>query len=229
MTYVISDIHGEYELFMRLLDKIKYSDSDELIVCGDIIDKGPQSVKLAKQIFSMPNAYCIKGNHEHMFFKFYRTRMHSAVMDYDAILWHLGQYFKDTDGELLDWDTVDRLTELPYYIERENFVCVHAGIPTDENGRLVDLSDADPDELVNDRLFKSERFLPQTEKCVFFGHTPTQYVREGGILKYAREGKQEGSTNIEDYLKIHLDTGVYLSGQLGIFRVDDCSSHFVEK
>ena len=64
MTYVMSDIHGEYELFMRLLDKINYSDSDELIVCGDIIDKADNPVKLAKTVFAMPNAYCIMGNHD---------------------------------------------------------------------------------------------------------------------------------------------------------------------
>ena len=229
MTYVMSDIHGEYELFMRLLDKINYADTDELIVCGDIIDKGASPIKLAKALFEMPNAYCIKGNHEQMFFKFYRSRMHSAVMDYDAILWHLREYFKYGDGELLDWDTVDRLTDLPYYIERERFVCVHAGIPTDENGCPLPLCEADPEELVNDRLFKSESFLPRSEKCVFFGHTPTQYIRQGGILTYAREGRAKNSANIEDYIKIHLDTGVYLSGMLGVFRTDDCTSHFVTK
>lgn len=56
MTYCLSDIHGEYELFMRLLEKIKYSDSDNLIICGDVIDKGRASVRLAKTIFDMPNA-----------------------------------------------------------------------------------------------------------------------------------------------------------------------------
>ena len=64
MTYVISDIHGEYELFMKLLEKIDYKEGDLLYVCGDFIDKGAQSVKLAKQLFSMPGAYCIRGNHE---------------------------------------------------------------------------------------------------------------------------------------------------------------------
>ncbi len=37
MTYLISDIHAEYDLFMRLLDRIKFSDSDVLISCGDPI------------------------------------------------------------------------------------------------------------------------------------------------------------------------------------------------
>ena len=101
MTYCISDIHGEYELCMRLLEKIKYSDSDKLIVCGDMIDKGEDSVRLAKLLFGLPNVYCLMGNHEFAFFKFYRSRMHSAIMDYDAILWHLQQYFPK-DGSLLD-------------------------------------------------------------------------------------------------------------------------------
>ncbi len=63
MTYCISDIHGEYDLFMRLLTKIGYSDSDRLIVCGDIVDKGNSSVRLTKTIFSLPNSYCVMGNH----------------------------------------------------------------------------------------------------------------------------------------------------------------------
>lgn len=38
-TYFVSDIHGEYDLFMRLLDEIKFSSDDEMIICGDAIDK----------------------------------------------------------------------------------------------------------------------------------------------------------------------------------------------
>ena len=43
MIYVVSDIHAQYDLFRRLLDKIKFSDNDTLISCGDIIDKGKDS------------------------------------------------------------------------------------------------------------------------------------------------------------------------------------------
>ena len=55
MRYVTSDIHGEYDLFVRHLDEIKFSDEDVLYVCGDIIEKGDNSIKLAKPISSMPN------------------------------------------------------------------------------------------------------------------------------------------------------------------------------
>lgn len=39
MTYFVSDIHGEYHLFLKLLDKLLFSDSDTMYVLGDIIDK----------------------------------------------------------------------------------------------------------------------------------------------------------------------------------------------
>ncbi len=40
MLYVCSDIHGEYDLFVKMLQRINFSSMDEMIICGDIIDKG---------------------------------------------------------------------------------------------------------------------------------------------------------------------------------------------
>ena len=30
MTYFVSDVHGQYELFIKLLEKIGFSDKDEI-------------------------------------------------------------------------------------------------------------------------------------------------------------------------------------------------------
>lgn len=37
-TYVISDIHGQYDMFMDLLEKISLTDKDKLYILGDIIE-----------------------------------------------------------------------------------------------------------------------------------------------------------------------------------------------
>ena len=71
MLYIISDIHAEYDLFLKLLAKIQFSPNDILYVCGDIIEKGKHSIKLAKYISQMPNVKCILGNHEYAFLKYY--------------------------------------------------------------------------------------------------------------------------------------------------------------
>ena len=46
MKYIVSDVHAEYELFVRLLERISFSGEDEMYICGDIIDKGASSVML---------------------------------------------------------------------------------------------------------------------------------------------------------------------------------------
>ena len=65
-TYVISDIHGEYDKFIELLDKIKLKDDDTLYILGDILDKGPHPIKTILKIMEMPNVICLVGNHELM-------------------------------------------------------------------------------------------------------------------------------------------------------------------
>ena len=65
-TYVISDIHGQYDMFMELIDKIDLKQTDTLYVLGDILDRGPHPIKVLKKLMEMPNAICIVGNHEFM-------------------------------------------------------------------------------------------------------------------------------------------------------------------
>ena len=64
MDYIVSDIHGEYGLFCRLMDKVGFSGGDRLFVLGDILGKGADELRLARLIFSMPEATVIAGNHE---------------------------------------------------------------------------------------------------------------------------------------------------------------------
>ena len=229
MTYCISDIHGEYDLFMRLLEKIQYASNDRLIVCGDFIDKGTASVRLTKTIFSLPNAHCIMGNHEYMFLKYYRAKMDSNVFDFDKILLLFQEYFTE-DGKLLDWDTIDRLVELPFYLEDSDFICVHAGVPLDKDGKTLPLSMASAEELVYDRHFKNPRVLPQNSKCILFGHTPTTYIGSTPkILIYPKSAEFHQNKSIKNLAKVHLDTGASINSVLGCFCVDTCRAFYVTK
>ena len=38
-TYVMSDIHGEYEKYCRMLEKIALSEEDTLYILGDVVDR----------------------------------------------------------------------------------------------------------------------------------------------------------------------------------------------
>lgn len=65
-TYVISDIHGQYDKFIAMLDAINLRDTDTLYVLGDILDRGPHPIKVILKLMEMPNAICLVGNHEYM-------------------------------------------------------------------------------------------------------------------------------------------------------------------
>ena len=49
-TYVVSDIHGQYKLFMKMLKKIRLKDEDTLYVLGDILDRGPDPIRLVLKL-----------------------------------------------------------------------------------------------------------------------------------------------------------------------------------
>ena len=45
-TYVLSDIHGNFEIFKRMLEKIQFNSHDQLYILGDICDRGPCSLDI---------------------------------------------------------------------------------------------------------------------------------------------------------------------------------------
>ncbi|MBE6630213.1 MAG: serine/threonine protein phosphatase [Ruminococcaceae bacterium] len=228
MRYIASDIHGEYDLFMALLERIGFSNSDTLYVCGDMMDKGLQSMRLASYMCDKDNIRCILGNHEYAFLKYYRGIMERSPDDFDDVLLRLSTYFPG-DGRRISWEIVDWLEELPSYIEEEDFICVHAGIPLDGEGYLQPLERVPLEQLLYGRGFKEPEVVHKSPKCVFFGHTSTDCVcGRNEILIYPRECVERTGT-VRDFHKIHLDTGAWKSGVLGCFCVDTLETFYVKK
>ena len=65
MTYVTSDIHGCYEQYRLMLEKIKFGDNDILYVLGDAVDYGPKPMEVLRDMSMKPNIVPILGNHEY--------------------------------------------------------------------------------------------------------------------------------------------------------------------
>jgi len=232
MRYFISDIHGEYDLFLKLLDKIGFSDGDTMYILGDMTDKGEQSVRLVDFVRQTPNMTAILGNHEFAFVKYYHGLMRSFQSgdDADAVLDKLREYFPRRDGEKLSWDTVDYIESLPYYIESDGYVCVHAGVETDERGIILPMNKQLPEVMVYSRDFKEKYYeLSPFNKTVLFGHTPCSYENgTGRFIKTVKTGILNPGV-LTDYSKIRLDCGVYLTNVLGTLRMEDMREFYVEK
>lgn len=67
---VCSDIHGQYDQFIELLDKASYDPAqDQLILLGDYIDRGPKSRQVIEKVIELverDGALALKGNHDQM-------------------------------------------------------------------------------------------------------------------------------------------------------------------
>ena len=67
-TWVISDVHGDYDNFMKLLKNPEIGNRDTIILVGDIIDRGektPEMIRWAMKHVSENGKYqMVLGNHE---------------------------------------------------------------------------------------------------------------------------------------------------------------------
>ncbi len=68
MRYIISDIHGCYDDYKVLLEKINFNDNDELYILGDVVDRGPEPLKILLDMMARPNVIFILGNHDFLFY-----------------------------------------------------------------------------------------------------------------------------------------------------------------
>ena len=229
-TYFISDIHGEYDLFCKLLEKIDFQNKDRMIVLGDFLDKGRQPIKLAKLILSMPNIEAICGNHEALFIRYYQSQMRD-FNDGDGIggvLEKLQNYFYE-EAEKLTWDIVDYIEALPRYIETSDFICVHAGVGLSDAAEILPMCGQEPNMLIFDRQLACDYIIPKNSKTVLFGHTPCHYQNgTGEIIKTPRPGCGFLSNRIGDFAKIQLDNGVSYTKMLGALRLEDMREFYVK-
>ena len=64
MKYVISDIHGCYDQFRALTERIGIRASDTLYILGDCVDKGPEPVRVLQDLAARDNVTILMGNHD---------------------------------------------------------------------------------------------------------------------------------------------------------------------
>ncbi|MBR5420938.1 MAG: fructose-bisphosphatase class III [Lachnospiraceae bacterium] len=65
-TFVVSDIHGHFDTFMRLLRRIDFAPEDFMYVVGDVIDRGRDGIQLLRFLMKQKNMELFMGNHELM-------------------------------------------------------------------------------------------------------------------------------------------------------------------
>ena len=180
--FVISDLHGQYDLFLKLLEKINLKREDLLVIMGDICDRGEKSyeiyMKCMKMIKLGYNLKFILGNHEDMLledlendyplryeteFSLYRNSKYFNKKSMEE--WYEENFFKQIKW-LVKW-----LKNCPLIISGNESIFVHAGLD------LQTKLEKQERETV---LWTREEFWIDEEsvleeyrsKNIYFGHTP---------------------------------------------------------
>jgi len=190
-TYVISDLHGNYEGYMKILKLIDFSDGDTLYVNGDVIDRGMDGIKIFQHMMMQPNIYPILGNHEYAAATCLQFLMKEITEE------SIGDIDKVTIKNLLEWqeiggkctmeafyklsseekqDIVDYLEEFSLYeevvIDGKHFVIVHAGLTNFALDRPLD--DYELYELIFTAPNYDTVYFP--DKYLVTGHLPTKAI-----------------------------------------------------
>ena len=118
--YAIGDIQGCFEPLRALLRKIDFQpDNDTLWFAGDLVNRGPDSLKSLRYVKSLGrSAVTVLGNHDiHLMALYYGLRSRDKDPTLEQVL-----DAPDID-ELINW-----LQQQPILHVQDNFVLVHAGL-----------------------------------------------------------------------------------------------------
>ena len=198
MHYCVSDIHGCYKEFIRLMDMIGFGEDDTLYVIGDVVDRGPEPIKILSWMMSRQNVIPIVGNHEYMMMKVLLPGLKeidseeeiekTLTLDYivDTNIWlcsdNGGKVTADAFKELSKYERqalLDYVKDFSLYesvtLNDKTFVMAHT---IDDS--IKSLSDLQEKEITDLEVFLNSRptFEGDWDQAEIFiiGHTPTWFL-----------------------------------------------------
>ena len=235
MIYVMSDIHGKYDKFIKMLELIEFSESDELYILGDIFDRGENSILIFDYVLTHKNIHLIRGNHEQMFLDWYDG--------IDGSLWTGCNGGYDTLNQIIDIqekvqfnyinELYKRINKLPLYkileVNGNKFILVHAGLKFDNKNTDCSVEDfmlsQDKEVLLWDRsnIYSNKQFQDYT---TIQGHTTVQYISKK-LEKFNIKVPNDRIINRGG--NIYIDCGAcFTDGKLACLRLDDMEEFYID-
>lgn len=208
---VVSDVHGHLDRFRRLLQKVKYTSDDYLVILGDFVEKGDQvieTIHFVQQLSQCKKTFVLAGNCEWAL---------EALLTIPELAPQIPQYFKRVssngcireiyhklhldDGhetmlgvqkQIAEYlkKELDFISHLPVTLKFNQFLFVHAGIEKRKDYENSSLSS----------LLEMQHFYDQghlLNEIVVVGHLPTS-----------------------NYFKCHIDNNIIIDEKKKIICID---------
>lgn len=239
MIYVMSDLHGCYEEYIKMLNLINFNDDDKLYIIGDICDRGKFPMKILLHMMEHDNIIPIYGNHDVAAYNaLSKIGLYSKevlndrdyvitynLMEYEEYREYL--YWLSDGGKetLIDYDklsisnknkVLNYLSDFKDYeeikINNNTYVLIHGGFNSfDKNKELFEYS---LNELINSRLDYDKVYYDN--KIIISGHTPTKLIDEKYVGKIIIKNNH-----------IAIDCGCVFGYGLGCICLDNMKKYYV--
>lgn len=219
MIYLTSDPHGEYRKFLNMLDKINFNENDKMIILGDVIDRGSESIPLLQFIMRQKNMELLLGNHEHMVLK---GLIHNDMGYYNCWINNGGLstlYQFDKLNKIQQNNILEYLQSCKLYKIIDNYILSHAGVNTEVYTNDLSIGKFMSLQTEEDLLWRQDfnKTSSLDKYTVVFGHLPTCYLHKSNPMKIWH-GKN----------KIGIDCGVcFKGGRLACLRLDDTREFYI--
>ncbi len=134
-TYIIGDIHGCYDELKILLKKIKFNHlKDKLWITGDLIFRGPKSIKTLKFLYSIKKSLkIVLGNNDIAFLKY--NYLKNKNIPNNLFNEKFLKFLKTKKAKkIVNWIKKQKLIRI---CNKKKIIMVHAGIPIEWNIKTI--------------------------------------------------------------------------------------------
>ncbi|WP_044974237.1 metallophosphoesterase [Ruminococcus sp. HUN007] len=230
MTYVMSDLHGEYRRFLQMLDLIGLTDEDILYILGDVVDRGEEPVNLLMDLMKRKNVITLMGNHDYLACELLKQLVKEITPDTTSLA-------PELMNQVLEWmddggintmlqfralepeqreAVLNFISGFPFIeiveIGEKCYIMSHAGLGNFEKNKK--LKEYTVYELIAARPDADKRLFEDDSVFVVCGHTPTcNLCGENRI--YINQGN------------IFIDCGAVFGGKLGCLCLDTMEEFYV--
>ncbi len=198
--FIVGDIHGCYDLLIQQLEYVGFNyTQDRLISVGDLIDRGPESVKCLS-LLDEAWFQCVRGNHEQM-----------MAEDH---LFGTGYPWRSEFGYWANSMTEDHIT---YWAKRILSLPIAATLSFQQY--QIGICHAEPDGLD----WKKSRTTPASKDVMMWGRkvlrSPPGFDVEGVAITIHGHTPLDKPRWVGN--RYFLDTGAWETGNLTVRKIDD--------
>ena len=197
---VVSDIHGSLPLLRGVLDRAGYGPEDILVLLGDLVEKGPDSLSVLRYVMELSRhrtVYCVRGNCDDLVLEFVdASRIRPGFFEHYLDLWR-GRCILMQMGQEAGFETrspddlpalrqviLDRfgpelrfLASMPEILVTPDYLFVHGGVWDEEGLEEMSAWDCMKNDSFLDRGVRFRRWciVGHTPVTLYHPHIPTTH------------------------------------------------------